>query len=300
MKNNPVDKFISTINYDTYQNILDIIVGANMATCITKATINNFQFYLPFLSMQVISSGICLYCLFNPEIKYITKDIVEIKKLYQEFIDNYNKLNRIFELENPVEIFAMFTFLYSNGYLSQNKSFETGQTGVKDIEPIMGTNIFMGKGVCRHLSSMFVDILNGYNIQASKLSCYVYAEDGLIKYVEKIIGNHMICLAQKDNINYFLDTMNKCTFKMRDNILYDEDEFKVDIKRKKELCKNMNYDSFKDIYTKDSISRAEEKNLIFNVVKNCRNNLDILDNFYNENKDIYEDVSNKLKRIKRR
>lgn len=300
MKNNLVDNFISTINYDTYQNISDAIVAANMASCITVATINKFLPLFPYiLPMQIVSSGIYLYCFFNPKKKYMTKDIVEIEALYQEFIDNYNKLNKVFELENPVEIFAMFNFLYSKGYLSLNKVFEASQIGVKDIDPIMGTNIFMGKGVCRHLSSMFVDILNGYNIQASRLSCYVYAGDGLIKHVEKIIGNHMICLAQKDNINYFLDTMNKCTFKMRDNILYD-DEFKVDIKRKKELCKNMNYDSFKDIYTKDSISRAEEKNKIFITIKKCKDNLDILDNFYNENKDIYEDVSHKLKRIKRR
>ncbi len=300
MKNNLIDKFINTINYDTYQNILDAIIVANMATCITENTIKKFQFSSPFLPIQIVSEGIWLYCFFNPEKKYMTKNVVEINVLYQEFIDNYNKLNKVFELKNPVEIFAMFNFLYSNGYLSQNKSFEAGQIGVKDIEPIMGTNIFMGKGICRHLSSMFSDILNGYNIQASKLTCYIYTGDGLNKFVEKITGNHVICLAQKDNINYFLDTMNQCTFKMHDNILYDEDEFKVDIKKKKSLCKNMGYDSFKDIYTKGSISRPEEKKLIFNVVKKCRDNIDILDGFYNENKVIYEDVSNKLKRIKRR
>ena len=37
-----------------------------------------------------------------------TKDVVQIKDLYQEFIKNYNKLNNIFDFTKPIQIQTIF------------------------------------------------------------------------------------------------------------------------------------------------------------------------------------------------
>ncbi len=36
--------------------------------------------------------------------KLHTKDMSEIRTLYQQFIQNYNKMNKDFELNNPIQI----------------------------------------------------------------------------------------------------------------------------------------------------------------------------------------------------
>lgn len=43
-----------------------------------------------------------------------TKDIKQIKNLYQEFITNYNKLNKVFELKDPIQINIIKDINYIN------------------------------------------------------------------------------------------------------------------------------------------------------------------------------------------
>lgn len=98
-----------------------------------------------------------------------TREIKQIKYLYQEFITNYNKLNRIFNLNNPVEINTMFSYLVNEGYLSTGKKFNFSERHTKDIRSIMGANVMAGGSVCRHISTMLTDILNDYNIVSGTL-----------------------------------------------------------------------------------------------------------------------------------
>ncbi len=98
------------------------------------------------------------------------KDIKKVLVLYKEFLKNYDKLNRTFKLDNPVEIYAMFNYLYTNGYLSKNKTFEATEKEAVDVRKLFGTEVIKGKGVCRHLSAMLKDILNEHGINASQIS----------------------------------------------------------------------------------------------------------------------------------
>lgn len=104
--------------------------------------------------------------------KYLTKDVKLVRDLYQEFITNYNKLNKLFDLSNPIEIYTMFHYLLYKGYLSVDKNFMFSGKVAKDIEGLFGVDVIAGKGVCRHISSMLVDILNNYGIESGLLSVY--------------------------------------------------------------------------------------------------------------------------------
>lgn len=292
MKNNLSDNFFSSINYDTYQNILDTVQGIGISSCIMTIFTNKPLIFFP---IELVAFALYVYHIFNYEKEYLTKDITEIKKLYQEFINNYTKLNETFELDNPIKIYTMFTYLYSNGYLSQSKSFEFSGEGVKDMTPIMGANVLVGKGVCRHVSTLFADILHNQDIDVSQLICIMHDKG----FLERTFGNHTICLVQKDGVNYFLDPTNMCILKMEDGILYEQ-SIPLKVKKKNIMYKALKYSTPKNFDDGDILPKEDEKKFIFETKNICKNNIDIFENFYNENKDLYVDISNKLTRIKRK
>lgn len=355
MKNNLTNKFFSSFNYNTYKNIY-YISCATMCTSFVANTI--VEKPLIFIPLEASSLAVNLYIFLNEKKTHSAKDIEEIKTLYQDFIKNYNKLNSTFELDNPIEIYTMFNYLYKNGYLSQNKTFTFSDKNVIDITPIMGTNIFSGKGVCRHISVMLIDILNNYDINANYLTCllntptlqtkivtkenfsleknidtlniikkispeeYNTLYDCIIclpnyeKYInisivpqktkgingilERKTGNHAICLAQKDGINYFLDPTNEDIYRLNGKVLYDKYGLPLEIKKAKVSNKELRYKTIEDIYNENSISNEEVTKLISTTQNICKTNIDIFETFYNENKEIYEEVTNKLKKIKRK
>ncbi len=102
----------------------------------------------------------------------LKKDINQIKELYGNFLSNYTKLNKIFDLNNPIEIYTMFNYLLYKGYLSENKKFEFSGKQTSDIRGLLGIEIITGRGVCRHISGMLTDILNEYGIESSQLAVY--------------------------------------------------------------------------------------------------------------------------------
>ena len=101
-----------------------------------------------------------------------TKDIIEIRKLYNNLIKDYNKLNKIFDFQNPVEIYTLYNKMLYAGYLSKDKKFHFGKDKVKDIMTIQGTNIINGEAVCRHIAQMLKDIYLDYGITSYDISVF--------------------------------------------------------------------------------------------------------------------------------
>ncbi len=200
-----------------------------------------------------------------------TKSIVEIKELYNEFIKRYNKLNKEFDFNNPVQVFTMYTYLLNKGYFSKDKSFEFSKANARDIEPIMGANVMTGTAVCRHTSVMLADVLNDYGINAGQIGAYTrdfvinintHVEDGWTKEeCMNWIRKHIV-----DD-----DVYAKLT--MAINILYDQMHTSVTLEAKKSEEKNVlkrvfgnhaitfAYDDKNDYFfdpTNDRIYRAKE------------------------------------------
>lgn len=76
-------------------------------------------------------------------------------------------LNEELSFKEPISIYTLFVYMYKNGFLSKDKSIEFKVFYKKylDIINLYGTNIFSGKGVCRHIGSMLTDILNESNVK---------------------------------------------------------------------------------------------------------------------------------------
>ena len=86
---------------------------------------------------------------------------------YRQFFKRYKVLNEELSFKEPISIYTLFVYMYKNGFLSKDKSIEFKVFYKKylDIINLYGTNIFSGKGVCRHIGSMLTDILRESDIR---------------------------------------------------------------------------------------------------------------------------------------
>ena len=94
-----IKKIYSNINYNTSELISDINLGLILTTFGTGffslgANLNNAA----SLSLMMLSILNMIYYIYSEEerLSLHTKDIIEIRKLYNNLIKDYNKLNKIF------------------------------------------------------------------------------------------------------------------------------------------------------------------------------------------------------------
>lgn len=165
------NKILNNISYETFSKIMK----GNEIYLLTQPFINIL------LHNEIIGLGLCgidilaLIVLLNKEkLKEETKEIVQIKKIYNEFLKEYSILNNILELKDPNEICTAYNFALYNGFLSQGKSFRFGSDKVLDYIPkVAGANIMTGNSVCRHIAPALRDILNINNIESIALFAYI-------------------------------------------------------------------------------------------------------------------------------
>ena len=338
MKNNVYKNLCGHIDYDTYKKMREIgtYLPAGLSLLGIVSTLSAFHSPENLIVSWGILGGIKF--LFSDTFKKggnYTKDVKEIRDLYTEFLHNYNKLNDIFHLNNPVEISTMFEFLLFNGYLSKDKEFQALARGSDDkfLFSVRGAEVFTGKGVCKHIASMFSDILNEYGIESSPLVVYInqenlnldidsleqqgYSDEELVNqegkkiifnldvrsfildYMSKISGNHMISYAFKDGKSYFLDPSNDEIFRMKESkrVLYNEffGDIPIRFKFTKLYCDLEHYSRMKKRLSKPYLSiTQEEEKLIDETLDKCENNMNIFEQFYADNRELYKEISQKV------
>lgn len=348
------------INYGTYQKIQNSFASIGFWTAISNIFTEQYPMLNSSLDIVYSASLVAYFGLVLSNAKLHTKDMSEIRTFYQQFIQNYNKMNKDFELNNPIQIYTMFNYLLYEGYLSKGKEFQFSGEEARDINAISGTNIIMGKGVCRHISSMFKDILNDYGIEAYNLGCYCrtynvninikeqqnfsYNElrewvkkhiidertnrflNALIdemekqeKYAEfsykqeeeknpikKMVGNHVICYSRYNGADYYLDPTQTRIYRLNSNsnTLYDnEEDSDMKIKQTSSILSNTKKELLKMkkmlLNPNPGISIEEEQELVLGTKKLCEQNMDIFEQFYDDNIEIYDEISNRLEKIKK-
>lgn len=115
------------------------------------------------LLIESLSVTITLSSLFGSEASF--KDIKNIRKIYEQVLENYIKLNKKFELKHPIELLTLYSSVYGEGYLSLNHKFQYDTKNVYDLKSIYGANVINGAGCCRHVNTMFHDILEKSGIE---------------------------------------------------------------------------------------------------------------------------------------
>lgn len=360
MGNNKFDKVCNNISYKAYKNLEKSSFISSLALGGTSAVLDLPGYIDNSLSASAIGFLVFYMALSGSRGIDKTKDITEIKKLYNEFIKKYVKLNKDFDFNNPVQMLSMFNYLLYSGYLSRNKDFDFSKKGVADIKPIDGANINTGKGVCRHISSMFTDILNESGVDASRLCIYMPMPEITVKVLKepkysleelyaiarersldvstyellmklikeyaidkgesielnftqsdeknpilKLLGNHTITFATANGIAYYLDpTQNGCYIEdeSKEGKLRDAYQFTIDTKVPSSAIFN-DKDSFKRLLEgvgkKGTLSMQEMGQIKRNTRRICEENTDIFEQFYRENSELYDDISEKVLKLKK-
>jgi len=353
MNENFFDKCYGLINYETYKKIYEYILLIGTLSGVAFMPLLNANVFSPHLLISFILSR--LYCdLCDQKIlEEKTRDVKDIKQIYDILIKNYANLNNQFNLHDPQEIYKMFVTLLNNGYLSYNKKFEYSFDNVCDIQSLKGSNILKGNGVCRHISSMLNDVYNTIGIESYVLPVYqrewdsklIFLDsnlseeekekininlykfvnfDDLVEFINKnyyqriivekqfletelsknLISNHVINMIIYNNHKYFLDPTQEriYNYSLEENNLYDNFDSLIKVYPKNFKIYNRNL-KFKNVKPKFLLKTAEYEDdivLTSRIISLIKDNLDIFEIFYKNNRVIYEEISEKLNKIRTR
>ena len=263
---------------------------------------------------------------FEHYLKYnkITKEeYASLLSDYRQFLKRYKVLNDEISFEEPISIYALFVYMVNNGFLSKDKSIEFKVFYKKylDMINLYGANIFNGKGVCRHKASMLTDILRESGIESYHYSNWcsvpalyalvqkyyrdVYNYQGKLDYVMNkwlvyylkvnyIYAPHLITYASYDGKNYFLDPTQERILKSFGLGIADENGIMLPglkgngrydlLESRKRMCDliNQNNEPLSNEEVQDILNESNDKILMYK---------DMFEDFYNENKAFYEDMS---------
>lgn len=296
---------------NTYEHLFEIRNGLPSSEVI--ALLSSTPFYLDFF--------------FGSHIEKQTSDYKQLSTLYNEALDRTSNLIKQFALDEPISVFAMYVYLYRNGYLSHNHQF-TYSFGLKDMPGIIGTDVIGGSGVCRSISAFLTDLYQKLGYSSANLT--VYTQSATCKSLEHLcptelakqqnagkivkvisaltgtirIGNHMITDVTDGKRNYVLDPTN-------DGILYAEGSnlivpnnpalfmkykpFTLGFNRTLgQVNDSMSLTDIKTNLQRPSIDIEEYRKIYLETLKLVRDNQDILDQFYQESAELYADVENIL------
>lgn len=284
------------ISYNTYTAVDDILFYSGIGLLIGNMPIDDPT--VSYITIPIILTQAAIWWSNNV---INTKEAVKIRDLYKEFLNNYIKLNDTFNFESPIQIYSMFDYLLKQGYLSKDKSFEFSRRKVLDIPGMLGISVITGKGVCRHISSTLNDILDGKGIKAYPLAVF----DTLDKIkIKSLTGNHQISFVIDNEKSYFLDPTQSRILEVSDSnrkVLYDEiGKQKVKFIPLAYINK-ANPIGIKRDFNKQypTIPREDADKIVSDTVSICKNNIDSLEKFYSENKELYDDISDKVLTLRR-
>lgn len=351
MDKNLIQSFYGLIPYKYFNKLFWGTWGTTSAMQIILRQYKDAYYYSPlmFLTMLLMLGNLS----FLSNNRY-AKGVLELEEVYKEFIKNYSKLNQVFDLTNPVQIEAMFTYLLYRGYLSCGKKFTGGEAGVVDALNVKGANILGGKGVCRHIAPMLNDILNYEGFKAFNLGCClrinkfmidvlesqelsheeqisfiessglrldmqevlkskleyywqqgketkIYWKYDKVNSLERIFGNHDISYVEDDNNGYFFDPKHRTMYDLVDGKLVDYMGFVATMhfgmssfnnESKKVLQLAGKFIHFKPLFDKEEADALNRKTILL-----VDDNKDILEQFYKDNEALYEEASQRLKRV---
>ena len=132
--------------------------------------------------------------------------------------------------------------------------------------------------------SIYKDVVKSYTIPA-----LIKKDSADISFLQSIIGNHLITISEYNDKVYYLDpTNNKFLTKDNSSIIINKKFIKFNLNKRRNIKR---------------IMQKEEKTYAKNLMEEinthiiCGENIDMFENFYSENKEKYEEINNKMKKL---
>ena len=248
----------------------------------------------------------------------ITKEYKELNLLYSEVLSRTADLVEECEFNDPIEVFAFFVYLYRNGYLSVDREF-VYDTKLIDFPNMQGIDVVRGKGVCRSISSMLSDLYYELGYDVTNLMVYATKDsvkkqiklcdtplrksveskkfvDFVVAITSKLeLGNHQITMVNDNGKSYILDPTNDgiLDYNPDKKIIYagSEENYMKYKESSQILCGIiMGGQTSFESKLKSDVDLADYKEKYLRTLKFCKENSDLLVDFYNMNKELYDDI----------
>ena len=160
---------------------------------------------------------------------FFNSAVADIYKLTDEFIDSFNELADKLNLKHPYELYVLYCYLYKSGFLSVDGTYDFSPRECDEYYDLRhnGYLVFLGIGVCRHLSPLLRDIYRSRNFESYDMAVTVKAED------EVKIGRSPIETFTDEEREEFITNKFKndmlTQMKLRDEIKTLDDDYKKHI-----------------------------------------------------------------------
>lgn len=319
-----------TIDQMRKLNIVTTILGPVILLSNSATTLTGNMMLELFLPAFLINQGVNFIT--NSKYDHLTKDNYKIHDIYREVLNNYNDLNKSFDFSNPVEMSILLNYAIYKGYLSKDKIFTFGGDNVNDTFGIKGANILSGNATCRHISKFYKDVLDLNNIH-NDLIFVSRDESNDIKRVkdafektdeDKLTSTeleefnlklqkleeendfrlnnptHCINFVYDNKKSIFIDPTNESllyTFNEDKETLsyehYDNVKIFCDKSKSNSSDKLRRYNKYKYL---PGMSDEEYKDLKIKTISYIDDGIDVLEKFYKENNEAYNEVYNLIKK----
>lgn len=268
--------------------------------------------------------------LLGANIEKRTEDYQKIEALYQQVLERTSDLLDEFRLYDPISIFAMYVYLYRNGYLSQNHQLMYSM-GLKDLPGLYGADLVSGHAVCRTISSFLHDLYKKAGYSSNLLSVNTSQEvcknlqklcptelqkdlktGSLVKVIVTMTGivkisNHMILNVQDARHNYTLDATNDGILYVKGNRFFVPEHPDLHMENKPvSLAVNRLFNKvgegdasgkkMKEYSSLPSIDMKEYEQIYLETLRICQENREVLEYFYKENEEIYGELGGLLQK----
>lgn len=144
------------------------------------------------------------------------ESVAENQELYPELFYDYNAYANLIASEIRscrddkviLKDFALYNTLLNNGYISLGDDFIYNEDVSIDINGMLGANVAIGEGVCRHASVNLCDVFNimGYDARVVGGKLYKKGEK------EPSGNNHAVVYVSDGKESYILDPINQTIF----------------------------------------------------------------------------------------
>lgn len=201
--------------------------------------------------------------------------------LYNNAINEVAALAKSLKLDNSLEVYYLFDYILSNGYLSNTDPILTeDDSNLLDLsdEELLGLDVMYGQMNCRHITDFFTKVLMKLGYDAYAMPCYITTS----KYDENDLPNHVITIIN-DNGTLYIDATNKIIFDRYNTNLSDSSDSYYAIAMPEyssyDRMVTVTHNSDEDInYINNLYNNDNEKISNININKEYNKTMNIIDN----------------------
>lgn len=129
---------------------------------------------------------------------------------YFTFVHEVAKFAKQFNLKSTKEVILFFELMMENGYFSEtgNHAYRKFKHVYTEMDGTTGAQVMTGECVCRHMSSIFCDLLHQMNMTGCNVVVKINHDDEVKKFLrfgKKKVYNHAVVGVVEDDMKYIYD-----------------------------------------------------------------------------------------------